>query len=49
MKYLINLFGDIIYHKVPFTMMGLSGGSKIYRPDDYIPDKITHIHESILN
>lgn len=49
MNYLINLFGDIIYYKVPFTMMGLSGGSKIYNIEDYIPDCMIYIHRQELN
>jgi hypothetical protein len=45
MKKLIALLGDIIYHKVPFTICGFSGGSKMYAPDDYIPDSIIYLHK----
>lgn len=51
MNHLISLFGGIIYHKVPFYYYGISSGSKM-NPDklsDYIPDKMTHIHEMELN
>lgn len=46
MKYLVKTFGGILYHKVPFTILGFSGGCTIsWFIDDFIPDKATHIYE----
>lgn len=43
---MIDMFGSIIYNNVPFTMIGLSGGSIMYIPfNDYIPDAIIFLHK----
>lgn len=51
MSHLISLFGGIIYHKVPFYVLGISSGSKMNSDkwNDYIPDKMTHLHRFELN
>lgn len=49
MKYLIDLFRGIVYHKVPYMMLGFSGGSLMYHQGDFIPDSIVFLHRIELN
>lgn len=46
---LIKLFGEIVYNNIPFTILGHSGGSYAWPPNDYIPDSIINLHKIIYN
>lgn len=49
MHKLLVLFGDIIYNNIQFTVIGFSGGSKMFPPKDFIPDSVIYLHRIILN